>query len=208
MNCDNLNIRSTAEPPQLGEDGRTMTGYAVVYGVESQVLFERGSRFVEIIDREAITPELLAVSDVKALFNHGRDHLLARSVNGEGSLTLTPDERGLRFSFVLPDTTLGRDVAELVKRGDLRGCSFAFWAAREDIECSVRADGMKVCRVKKISRLVDVSVVVDPAYTQTSVEVRSLVEQHPDEYRSAPSAEDKKTLSVAAAKRKITLLFN
>lgn len=190
-----LEIRTIATPPSMSEDS-TISGYAIVYGVESRVLYDEHGEFVEIIEPGAVTSELLARSDVKALFNHGRDNLLARYVNGEGSLSLVSDEVGLRFSFVAPATSLGRDVAELIKRGDLRGCSFAFWAREEDCEYSLREDGTRLRRVKKLSMLSDVSVVVDPAYTQTSVTARS--------FNAPPKA---KTKTLAEARRIINEIF-
>lgn len=166
-----VEIRTNASAPVAGE-GRTISGYAVVFDVESQVLASWDGDFVETIERGAIDEELIARSDVKALFNHCESMLLARSMNGEGTLKLELDDHGLRFEFEAPNTTLGNDVLELVKRGDLRGCSFAFTAEEENIEYSRKGE-RRTRRVRKLSGLYDVSVVVNPAYTQTSVDARS-----------------------------------
>jgi HK97 family phage prohead protease len=166
-----IEIRTTGSAPAAGE-GRTISGYAIVWNVESRVLASWDGSFIETIERGAVTDELIAASDVTALFNHERGQLLARSVNGEGTLKLTIDDTGLRFEFEAPNTTLGNDVLELVKRGDLRGCSFAFTANEEDIEY-YRKGEQRYRTVRKLSGLYDVSVVVDPAYTQTSVDARS-----------------------------------
>lgn len=197
-------IRTVAQPPQWDEESRKLSGYAIVYDVESRVLWDFcGGEFVETIDRNAVSQELLATSDVKALFNHIESMLLARSVNGKGSLSLTSDEHGLRFEFEVPSTSLGNDVAELVRRGDLQGCSFAFAANESDIVYTTRADGTRHRRVMKISRLADVSIVVDPAYTQTSVSLRSF-----DEAADEKKGDNKTTLSLAeAAKRRLNLLI-
>lgn len=166
-----IEIRTIGAAPVAGE-GRTITGYAIVWNVESQVLPSWDGSFVEIIERGAVDDVLLVNSDVKALYNHDRNQLLARWVGGQGTLSLEIDERGLKFSFEAPNTTIGNDVLELVRRGDLSGCSFAFTAEEEDIEYT--NDGnRKLRRVRKLSGLYDVSVVVDPAYTQTSVDARS-----------------------------------
>ena len=196
-----LEIRSNAVPPALEEENR-ITGYAIVWGVESRVLWDWDGEFVEIIEKGAVDDALLARSDVKALFNHAPDALLARWTNGGGTLSLSVDDHGLLFSFEVPNTTLGNDVRELVKRGDLRGCSFAFWAKDEDCEFSTRDDGTRVRRVKKLSLLADVSVVVDPAYTQTSVQARS--------FEGVPPAEQEDLLdtrSVEEVKRFIRFCF-
>ena len=174
-----IEIRTTGAAPVAGE-GRTISGYAIVWDVDSQVLASWDGSFVETIERGAVDEELIAASDVKALYNHDQYHLLARSVNGEGTLKLSIDEQGLRFEFEAPNTTLGNDVLELVKRGDLRGCSFAFTAEESDIEYS-RDGEQRRRKVRKLSGLYDVSVVVNPAYTQTSVDARSFDAPVPEE---------------------------
>lgn len=173
----NIEIRTIGEAPVAG-DGRTISGYAIVFDVESRVLASWDGDFVEIIERGAVDDELLAQSDVKALFNHCDSMLLARSVNGNGTLKLTVDDHGLRFEFEAPNTTLGNDILELVRRGDLQGCSFAFTADEENIKYSREGD-RRLRRVRKLSGLYDVSVVVNPAYTQTSVDARSFEQAPP-----------------------------
>lgn len=195
-------IRTVAQPPMWDEESRRLSGYAIVYDVESRVLWDCGGEFVETIDRGAVSDELLATSDVKALFDH-EGMLLARCVNGEGSLSLVSDEHGLKFEFTVPNTTRGNDVAELVRRGDIRGCSFAFAAKESDIIYTTRADGTRHRRVMKISLLDDVSIVADPAYTQTSVSLRSF-----NEAADEKKGDNKTTLSLAeAAKRRLNILI-
>ena len=187
-------VRSISEAPVAGE-GRRIEGYAIVWEVESRVLADWDGEFVEVIARDAVSDELLANCDVKALFNHNRDDLLARYVNGGGTLSLTRDDHGLKFAFDAPATSAGNDVLELVRRGDLRGCSFAF--TTDDAECSMREDGVRLRRVRKLSGLYDVSIVVDPAYTQTSVDARAFDRQ---EIKKGPSIEE--------CRRKFEKLFN
>lgn len=170
-------IRMTEAAP-VADDSRVIRGYAIVWDVESRVLADWNGEFVEIIERGAVTPELIAQSDVRALFNHIDSHLLARSVNGEGTLKLFIDERGLAFEFEAPNTTVGNDVLELVRRGDLRGCSFAFTVDEADVTYYKQND-VRYRRVHKLSGLYDVSVVVTPAYTQTSVDARSFDSEPP-----------------------------
>lgn len=172
-----VEIRTFAEAPVAGK-GRTISGYAIVFDVESRVLPSWDGDFVEIIERGAVDDALIAQSDVKALFNHVNSMLLARSVNGIGTLKLSVDDHGLRFEFEAPNTSHGNDVLELVKRGDLQGCSFAFTADEENIKY-LREGDRRLRRVRKLSGLYDVSVVVDPAYTQTSVDARSFPEPGP-----------------------------
>ena len=188
-----VEIRTIGEAP-VATDGRTISGYAIVFDVESRVLASWDGDFVEIIERGAVDDELIGQCDVKALFNHYNGQLLARSVNGKGTLRLTVDDRGLRFDFEAPNTTVGNDVLELVKRGDLQGCSFAFTADEENIKYSREGD-RRIRRVRKLSGLYDVSVVVDPAYTQTSVDARSFdQEQNPTHKMGRSLAECQKII--------------
>jgi HK97 family phage prohead protease len=103
------------------------------------------------------------------LWNHDLSNILGRTKSK--TLRLSADVTGLRYEIDLPNTTLGRDVGELVARGDVTGSSFAF---------SVRANGDNVTRTKEgiyvrsinAVDLFDVSPVTVPAYDGTSVQAR------------------------------------
>ena len=70
----------------------------------------------------------------------------------------------------MPDTTLGRDLAELMARGDIHGSSFAFISDKAEF----RKEGDKSVRyIQKVRELVDVSVVTTPAYPAAGAAVRS-----------------------------------
>ena len=175
-------IRSLRRAPEGNAESRTIAGYAIVFDSESRVLCDWGGEFVETIERTAVTDELIANADVKCLFNHNREALLARSNQGDGTLKLTIDEVGLRYEFEAPHTIDGDKVLELVRRGDIVGSSFAF-SCQGDDACRYYedADGMLHRVVSRITGLYDVSPVIDPAYTATSVEARSWVKEEPKE---------------------------
>ena len=178
-----MEIRSYGEEakPQLVSE-RTIEGYAVVFERESRVICDPilRKRFVEVIRRGAITADDLKRWDIKALTEHNKGRLLARSNMGSGSLTLTVDDYGVKYRFDAPMTQEGDYVVEMVKRGDLFGSSFAY--ATNDSANTVyskRTDasnkqGMLLREVRKIDRMYDVSIVSDPAYSGTDVSVRSL----------------------------------
>ncbi len=93
--------------------GRTLHGYASVYGVLSHDL----GGF-----RERIAPGAFAGvldADVRCLLNHDASQVLARSKSG--TLRLHDEQRGLRFEADLPDSPLGENVREAVRRGDIDG---------------------------------------------------------------------------------------
>ncbi|MRB24805.1 HK97 family phage prohead protease, partial [Bacillus thuringiensis] len=68
-------------------------------------------------------------SDVRAFYDHQTGNLLGRTKSD--TLSLTIDDTGLKFRLLLPNTQLGRDVYELVQRGDLSQCSFGFYVEDE-----------------------------------------------------------------------------
>lgn len=145
---------------------RLVSGYAMCFESESD-----GLNFVEIIHRGAITDETIKNSDVFAKFNHDDNKILARSKNGEGSLLLEVDERGLKYTFEAPNTALGDELLEYLNRGDLNQSSFAFSVA-EDGDRWYKRNGV-ICReINKIAALYDVSPVFQPAYSATECSKR------------------------------------
>lgn len=185
MKDNKKEIRSLRRAPEGNAESRTIVGYAIVFDSESRILCDWGGEFVETIERTAVTQELIDNADVKCLFNHNREALLARSNQGKGTLKLTIDEVGLRYEFEAPATIDGDKVLELVRRGDIVGSSFAFSCSGEDA-CRYYedADGMLHRVVSRITGLYDVSPVIDPAYTETSVEARSWTDKKQDELKT------------------------
>lgn len=173
-----MEIRSygNSAAPQVTGESRTIEGYAIVFGQESEVLFDKAKkrRFIEVIQPGAVTQELLQRSDVKALLEHNAQRMLARSYNGKGTLTLTVDSHGVKYRFDAPATPDGDYSVEMVKRGDLFGSSFAYATSEKNVRYEKRSDGMLMRYVDKIEWIGDVSIVSDPAYMGTDVSVRSL----------------------------------
>lgn len=174
-----MEIRSFTElgTPKVGE-GRTIEGYAVVFGQESRVMYDREKQraFVEVIERGAITEEMLRDCDVKALLEHNKQRLLARYNRGAGSLTLELDDYGLKYRFDAPNTVDGDFAVEMIKRGDIYGSSFAYFANDKDkskVSYSMK-DGLLTRTVHRIDRITDISPVSDPAFFGTDVTVRSM----------------------------------
>lgn len=141
-------------------DNNVVEGYALKFNTPSKDL----GGFIEKIDARALDD--VNMDDVKLLFNHDRGNLLGRIKSG--TLEVSVDEVGLKFRCELPNTTLGKDVMELVKRGDLSQCSFGFTVAEHEWDWS----GEKPVRtIKKIDTLIEISLVSIPAYDDTDVTV-------------------------------------
>lgn len=174
-----LEIRSFGGDAAPKIEGRTIDGYAIVFNQRSEVMLdwtdEGIRRFVEVVDPSAVDEALLLSSDIRALIEHNRERLLARYNKGVGTLSLTIDEHGLRYSFEAPNTADGDYAVEMVGRGDISGSSFAFRAKDSDTEWA-KEGSLWVRTIKRFSLLRDVTITTDPAYTQTEVSVRSLEE--------------------------------
>lgn len=123
--------------------------------------------FIETIDPHAFDGVMRTKPDVLVLFNHDRHMLLGRTASGTARVSV--DSRGLLYNCDLPDTTVGRDVYELVKRGDVVGSSFGFVVSEDSWDLS--ANGQAARRILKVAQLIDCSPVVVPAYPATSVKV-------------------------------------
>ena len=174
----------------LEEDSRRLEGRAIVFDSYSNNL-----GFYEKINRSAVTQELINNSDIIFTFNHDPNQLLARYRNGGGSLDVELREDGVYFSFDIPNTTLGNDIYELIKRGDISNCSFCFSISDEkDSQKWEKREGKMYREIMKIGGLYDLSAVTYPAYSDTDINARSI------EARNIAEAELDKILKEAEEK--------
>ena len=149
-----------------------ITGYAAVFNERSRLIWERGEIFTEIIlpgafDQVLADPGL----DVPLVLDHDHFYSLGRTVSG--SLSLETDEIGLKFRLNVPDTNLGRDTVEMIRRGDYTDCSFMF-TVEPSGETWKRdpATGELIHEVIQVSGLYDVTIcTLRGAYAQTLVDV-------------------------------------
>ena len=163
-----LEIRNLSEPVEVHSSGTRLVavGYAARYDALSQNL----GGFVERISPTAFR-KTLKQTDVRALFNHQPDFLLGTTRSG--TLRLSNESDGLAYEIDLPDTTVGRDVATLLERGDITGSSFGFRTIADDWDKS--KDGFPVRTLKEVA-LRDIGPVTFPAYPDASSALRSLAE--------------------------------
>lgn len=163
-------IRGISYRATVDEENRHVEGYALLFNVDSQPMW--GGDLIERIAPTALDG-VLERSDVLCLMNHDESRgVLARWRKGEGSLSLTVDEKGLRYAFDAPRTALGDELIEALKRGDIAESSFAFTVEKDNWER--KEDGTYVRTIVQIRQLYDVSPVYYPAYEDTSVALRSL----------------------------------
>jgi len=149
------------EDVEIGEDEEViLRGYAVVYNSDS----ENMGGFYEQIAPGAFRDVM--GDDVRAYLNHDENRLLGRV--SSGTLTISSDDRGLYYEVKMPNTTYAKDLIELMKRGDINQSSFAFLIGDNYWE---ERNGETYRIITKISRLLDVSPVAQPAYPDATSEI-------------------------------------
>lgn len=152
-------VRAAVATPELIGPG-TIRGYFAVFG-RTTYIPDMGAW--ESIARGAFDAADYFQGDPFAAFNHGDEPLGRVSA---GTLRLSEDDKGLAYEIDLPDTALGRDVAALVARGDLKGASFRASA----LDARLERGGALVVRTRL--GLIEGSVVTSPAYAGTSAEMK------------------------------------
>lgn len=173
-----LNIRAeqSAESKDL-----ILTGRAIVFNKSTVIYDPFLGEYNEIILSGAL--DNADLTDVRLLYNHDTNKVpLARTPK---TLELTVDNEGLNFKAILPNTETAKEVHTAVLRGDLTGCSFAFTIPdggdTYDPETNTRT-------IHKINKVYECSVVVFPAYQETSVEARSKQQELKNKHLAKKSA--------------------
>jgi HK97 family phage prohead protease len=154
-------------------DGMSFTGYASVFNSPSEDL----GGFVEYVAPGAFKRSLQSRNEVKLLWNHDSGEPLA-SLRG-GTMQLVEDSRGLKVTATLPQTSRGRDIAELLRTKVIDSMSFGFNVIKD----SWASDGKT--RTLESVRLFEVSIVSFPAYEATTAQVRSAQTINPDQLADA-----------------------
>lgn len=196
-----VHVRELAEGEALS---RTITGYAILFNVPSAPLWsDEDSEAREVIAPGAVTKEILDAQDIKMTMFHDRQLILGRSNKGGGTLSYTVDDKGVAFEFDAPNTVDGDKALELVRRGDISGCSFAFTTHYYDSDfverqSEVAPNGVNkiTYRVKAVTGIYDFTLAADPYYPSTSVEAREFAKELKREQTLEPDPkqeEEKKT---------------
>jgi hypothetical protein len=160
-----LKVSVLDQEREAGSGPMTIAGYASTFNSKSRDL----GGFIEVIAPGAFDNVL--EDDVRAMFNHKPDNILGRV--SSGTLRLSVDGTGLLYEVDLPNNTLGKDLFESVKRGDIKESSFRFGVAPGGEEWRDTDSGL-LRTITKLSRLVDVSPVTFPAYSDSTIAVRSM----------------------------------
>lgn len=155
-----------------GDQIPTIKGYPAVFNVMSENL----GYFREIVRPGAFKKTINDGADIRALFNHNPNFVIARTKSN--TLKHTEDDKGLFIEAAPPDATWARDLVSSIKRGDINQMSFSFETVKDRWGTE---NGERIRELFEV-RLFDVSVVTYPAYPQTSVSARSILTEHGIEF--------------------------
>lgn len=160
------------------DDAPVIEGYAAVFNQLSEDL----GGFREQIKPGAFA-DTIAADDIRALWNHDSNYVLGRNV--AGTLELEEDSHGLKIRVTPPDTQWARDLVVSIKRGDVDQMSFGFRTVSDSWH---KQDDYMVRDLEKV-KLYDVSPVTYPAYPQTVVSARDILQAHTDASQAAVADE-------------------
>jgi uncharacterized protein len=174
--------RTLCAPPEIrAGEKRTVGGYAALFDTETEI----GGMFREKIAKGAFAKAV--AGDVRALIDHDTGRVIGRTK--AGTLRLEEDDRGLAVEIDLPNTSDGRDIAELIERGDVSGMSFGFRVTKQEWD---ESGEMPLSTIQE-AELFEVSAVAFPAYEETEIAMRSL----DDERAKRERAERNKAAALA-----------
>jgi len=159
----------------MEHNGDVVRGYAAVYDSDSEFM-----GYYEQIEKGAFDDVMN--DDVRAYYNHDENYLLGRV--SSGTLRIGTDKRGLYYEVDLPNTTYANDLVELMKRGDINQSSFAFLIEQDRWE---ERDGKTYRIIEKVSRLLDVSPVAQPAYPAATSELKRDLETETPPIETTPT---------------------
>lgn len=180
--------------------------YPSVFNKRSKLIKEWGEVFYEVIDRHAFD-NVLADKELNTIctVDHIRLKMLGRVASG--TLTLSPDDYGLKASIEMPDTQLGRDMIVMIERGDYFECSFIYTIADKGVTYD-RSEDIPVRTVTNIEDLIDVSIVIDGAYADTNIKKRFAAEYDTPDLNPTPPKKYRSSLDILIKKTRAIQIQN
>ena len=181
-----------------------IVGYAAVY---NRLSLDLGGGLREMILPGAFDKVLArqrGKQDVIAVFNHDPNILLGRT--SSGTLELSSDEKGLKYSVTPPATRA--DIISLIQRRDVFGSSFAFTVSKDGESFASDAGGA-VRSIREVSGLYDVGPVVHAAYpaSTTGIAMRSYEAWKLQQEQEQPAIEDPTEVVFRSWKKELALMW-
>ncbi|KAB2474378.1 phage major capsid protein [Bacillus cereus] len=163
-----MELRVNQTNIKANEDGSmTVIGYVNKTEQFSEML-GRNEKFKEKISRGAFKRAIEKAKEIHFLAEHDGEKILASTRNS--SLELSEDANGLYMSATITPTSWGKDYYELIKSGILKNMSFGFRSIKDSWK---KVEGYFERTVYELE-LFEVSVVKDPAYSQSSISARGI----------------------------------
>ena len=143
---------------------KIITGYINKFNTRSQYM-----GFYEEVRNGAFDKTLSDGHNIYAMYNHDSNMILGSTRSG--SLKLNTDDVGLHFELrINPNISYAKDLYELVRSGDIAGCSFGFYVL--DDSWSYTEDKIDLRTVKEVE-LIEVTITPFPAYLDSEASCRS-----------------------------------
>lgn len=165
-----MEIRFKALEAECRNDGSfKIGGYVNVTERESELLYsgKRGKWFNEVVKQGAFKRSLNSGKTIPLLLEHDYEKRLADTA--ASNLTLTEDQIGLRFDAEIRD----KEVYNKILNKEINNCSFGFLPIEQEFE---EVTDLREKRYLKDLELLEISLVQNPAYAGSLVEVRNMNE--------------------------------
>lgn len=153
------------------QEKKIVRGYASVFNHPYTLYEDRDMVIQEQVSETAFNDA--DMGDVILQYNH-EGRVFARTKNG--TLTVTPDKKGLAIQADLGGTTIGEQLYEEIRGGYTTQMSYGYtvngaeWSKRELEDGRI----LELRTITSIDKVYDVSAVSIPANDATSISVRNL----------------------------------
>lgn len=153
------------------QEKKIVRGYASVFNHPYTLYEDRDMVIQEQVSETAFNDA--DMDDVILQYNH-EGRVFARTKNG--TLTVTPDKKGLAIQADLSGTTIGEQLYEEIRGGYTTQMSYGYtvngaeWSKRELEDGRI----LELRTITSIDKVYDVSAVSIPANDATSISVRNL----------------------------------
>lgn len=153
------------------QEKKIVRGYASVFNHPYTLYEDRDMVIQEQVSETAFNDA--DMDDVILQYNH-EGRVFARTKNG--TLTVTPDKKGLAIQADLGGTTIGEQLYEEIRGGYTTQMSYGYtvngaeWSKRELEDGRI----LELRTITSIDKVYDVSAVSIPANDATSISVRNL----------------------------------
>lgn len=176
------------------KDGTTeLQGYACVFNQVSTGLARKEYIMPHALDDVDFSKTML-------VYAHDLNKPLARV--DSGTLQISIDKHGLKFTAELPNTTLANDIRQDILAGNIKGCSFRFAVDPRYDEYARNSAGETVRYIHKIATVRELTLTAIPAYNATSVEVTRDEDNKEDLNNMTDNNDNKKVKTDVVAEEK------